>query len=142
MSIKLFTNVAASYGLYKGLPNLKRIYRKMENSSEESLQKKMHTFIHLHIEPSSISSIQLWISIEKYQWVAHLIYYGIGIAKMYRNTNPIKLYLIISLVTALGLGSNEKLLSRSMVKVKELIGQQLFLYYIRDLTHCLDQLFE
>lgn len=142
MCINLFTNLAASYGLYKGLPNLKRIYRKMENNSEGSLRKKAYTFIHLHIEPSSISAIEIGRSIEKHQWVAHLIYYGIVMTKMYMNTNPIKLYGIISMGTAIVLGSSEKLRVGAMVKIKKLVEQQVFLYYIRDLTHCLDQLFE
>ena len=152
MIINLLTNVAASYALYQGLPTLKRRYGTMEGTAEGSGVKRVYTFIHLYLEPTSYTAKKFCKSIEENQWVAHLIYYGLIATKTYVNPNPVKLYLKVSAVTALVLEGRKELLPQfigmgkeffqdSLYKVKRIVEHQFFLYVTRDFRACLDELF-
>ncbi len=106
MSINLFTNLAATYGLYHGLPQLKKVYRNMEGCAEGTIGKHVYTFIKNHIQPTSFTGKFYLEGIEKYQWVAHLIFTAVVVSGVIPDMKPAPVYVPLSFLTISLLQSN------------------------------------
>lgn len=69
MSLSLYTNIMASYGIYKALPKLHSHYNQVSHYDDSSIQKRIYNLIHIYLEPRNEITVGLAKAIGRFQGI-------------------------------------------------------------------------